>query len=846
MVSSGAIRAGKAYVEITTDDSKLTRGLRSASKRLKKFAASTKATGRAMMRVAATIGAPLAIGTKVFAEFGKSMAEVSTMLDAPEEHMNNFRQGIRKLSVDFGESTTTLSKGLYDILSASIAPEKALDVLAVAAQAAKAGLTDTGVAADALTTILNAYGLEADRAGDVSDWLFSVVKGGKTTFGELAPNIGKVAALASNAGLSLEELGAMIATLTRNGVQTEQVMTAVTAIIGSFLKPTDDAREAAKSLGFEMNAAALRSEGLEGVFRRLGNLPPDAIAKLFPNIRAMKGLMPALQDFEGFTSDIAAMNQRAGQATGAFEKMAGTMSHKFDQAKQAIIDAFRAVGQAIAIPMQRAAETVQHVAERIGAFIKEHEKAVVVVGALAVILGTAGAALYAVGVAAGIASGVMYGLSIATGALTTAFTFLMAHPVVLALAGIAAAAVAAGVAIRILTYDTAELSKEAASLTKANDKLRVADLDRLDRLEQLSKKEKLTNSEMAEAENAIKALESHYGSLGLAVDTAAGKLNGFADAQSNVTKQMRKAVEMEIKAQIAERQANVEELQAEMQSVRSWSKAADEKKIESLFSQAEAQSQHVRALVERLKALRAGEQAGLTGETGAAPGTPGTPGALGGLADQAKLAEAARINEESAKRLHDLKIEQIQDEERRALSAIQAEYAKRLEQAVRVGADIAKVEEAYEAERSAIRDKFRKQAAAKDAEEAKRRAAAEERTQDDIARLQIETTMKGLEKQLALVELERTKALRDAAETGESATALNRKFDLQRQLAQQGAEAGADTKSVRGIFNAAALQSLQGGRKGPAEETAANTKAMNLLLTSMFAHMKLNPGGTFV
>jgi TP901 family phage tail tape measure protein len=114
------------------------------------------------------------------------------------------------MSIQFGEGTGTLAKGLYDILSASIPAEKALYVLSVSAKAARAGLTDTGVAADAITTILNAYGLSAEKAGDVSDWLFSVVKKGKLTFAELAPSIGMVATTASSAGVDLNELGAAL------------------------------------------------------------------------------------------------------------------------------------------------------------------------------------------------------------------------------------------------------------------------------------------------------------------------------------------------------------------------------------------------------------------------------------------------------------------------------------------------------------------------------------------------------------------------------------------------------------------------------------------------------------
>ncbi len=97
-------------------------------------------TGRSMMTGAAVAGAPLLLGAKYAADFEEQMQMVSTMLDEPEKHMDRFRKGIRNMAISFGEDTGALSKGLYDLLSSSVAPDKALGVLTVTTQAAKAGL----------------------------------------------------------------------------------------------------------------------------------------------------------------------------------------------------------------------------------------------------------------------------------------------------------------------------------------------------------------------------------------------------------------------------------------------------------------------------------------------------------------------------------------------------------------------------------------------------------------------------------------------------------------------------------------------------------------------------------
>jgi len=298
-------------------------------------------------------------GTKVWADFETQLANVSTMLSDPDAFMGQFKAGIRELAMEFGESTAALSGGLYDILSASIPAAKALDVLRVSTMAAKAGLTDTKTAADAITTILNAYGLEAEKASEVSDMLFATVARGKTTFAELASNIGLVATTAASAGVSMDEMGAMLATMTRAGVKTENAITALQAIIASFLKPTDEAVELAAELGFEMNSTALETMGLHGILQKISQLPADALARLFPNQRALRGILPALKNMEGFAKDLDVMASKAGMTSEAYEKMATTLATSYNQVKQSVLTLLGLIGEQFAPIISEAFEIVK-------------------------------------------------------------------------------------------------------------------------------------------------------------------------------------------------------------------------------------------------------------------------------------------------------------------------------------------------------------------------------------------------------------------------------------------------------------------------------------------------------
>lgn len=262
------------------------------------------------------------------------LAQVSTMLTKQTIHyMPQYRKEMTRMAADFGEATGTLSRGLYDILSASIDAGKAMDVLRISAMAAKAGVTDTGVAADAITTILNSYRMQAEEAGRVSDILFGIVKRGKTTFAELAPQIGIVAATAAQTGLRLEEMGAFLATATRAGLRTEQTVTGLANILTAMSRP-----------GGVLTLTTLRTKGLVGIMEELNGATAEQLALIFPNIRAMRGFAAAMSDTAGFIKDVNMLTNAQGLTQEALQKQMDITKTKMERAWQITLNWGRELG----------------------------------------------------------------------------------------------------------------------------------------------------------------------------------------------------------------------------------------------------------------------------------------------------------------------------------------------------------------------------------------------------------------------------------------------------------------------------------------------------------------------
>ena len=341
---------------------------------VKAHSAQIKAAGKTLTILGGIATAAFAVSVKSAAKFEEELANVSTMLDkSAMKILPQYRDGLQDLSMEFGEATDTLSKGLYDILSASIDPAKALDVLAVAAKAASAGITDTGVAADAITTVINSYGLEAEDAAMVSDKLFAIVKRGKTTFGELAPAIGRVAATAAKSGLSFDELGATIATCTRAGVSTNETMTSIAGVLKTFLTPQTEAADLAwDEFGLRLDTTTLKTIGLTGVMDKLKDASAEQLATIFGNIRGLKGMMAALGDAEGYAKDYALMLESAGLTQEAFEKQSDTLNFQLGVLKQTFNVVKVMIGDALIPTIKKATEWITKTVLKVKDWIKEN------------------------------------------------------------------------------------------------------------------------------------------------------------------------------------------------------------------------------------------------------------------------------------------------------------------------------------------------------------------------------------------------------------------------------------------------------------------------------------------
>lgn len=403
--------AGQAVVELLLRD-RMTQGLHKAGAKLKAFGRMVDTVAMGMMKAGALMAIPTAVAAKTFMSFEKQMTQVATMLDDPQKHMDNFVTSIRKMSKEFGVGTDELAAGLYQILSATIPADKALGVLEASTKASIGGITDVATATNAIVGVLKGYGLEAEKAADVSDTLFMTVKRGKTNYEELSRGIGQAIPFAKLAGVSLEELGAVLALVTVQSVQTDKAIIGIRQGLASMAKPAREANKIFTELfGEAFDLSAIQKSGdfvqfLKEIKKRTDELekgPKEtALFTLFGDIRAGQALLGVVDNVEALTLNMDYMANKAGAADAMFQLFNQTLGQEFKKMVQSAKDLLIEIGMALADTMLDWSKSLKETLDSMTEFIANNKELIVTFARLAVGLITGGAALKVFSVLLGI------------------------------------------------------------------------------------------------------------------------------------------------------------------------------------------------------------------------------------------------------------------------------------------------------------------------------------------------------------------------------------------------------------------------------------------------------------
>ena len=317
-------------------------------------------------------------------EFSRAMSQVSSIVDNTDQEIRDLGGSVRELAIQFGTNEVDVARGLYFTLSSGIEDTRdAVEVLTQANKLSVAGFADVETVIDLLTSTINAYGFKVKDAGRINDIFFSAVKLGKAELPELAHNMGAVLPIASQMGVSLEEVTAAISALTLGGQNADEAVTSIRQLLINLLNPTSNAKQIISELeqktadfGTGGLAAAVKTKGLVSVMQTLGRELGNnqlAMREIIPDARGMTAAFALSgNQLESFKRILGEIEKSAGSTDKAVNRVFASQSKRADIISAGIRQGFLDLGDAIVsalLPAKSEMDTIKSQAESVRATI---------------------------------------------------------------------------------------------------------------------------------------------------------------------------------------------------------------------------------------------------------------------------------------------------------------------------------------------------------------------------------------------------------------------------------------------------------------------------------------------
>lgn len=217
------------------------------------------------------IAGAAAYGIDKAAQLQTSVTRLYTSAGESQKNLPMMTSGILGLSGATNTSQADLGKGAYMVESAGFHGKNALAVLKASAEGAQAEGAPLGEVSNALTSLLNSYGVKkgvplGQQATSAMNQIMTMVGSGKMTMADAVTALPSVLPTAAKAGLGFGQVGGALATMTATGMSPDRASQMLNHTIGSLQNPNSVQTGEMEQLGLSSTALKknLGKEGLTG------------------------------------------------------------------------------------------------------------------------------------------------------------------------------------------------------------------------------------------------------------------------------------------------------------------------------------------------------------------------------------------------------------------------------------------------------------------------------------------------------------------------------------------------------------------------------------------------------
>lgn len=416
------------------------------------------ATGKVMT---ATVTTPIvALGTaavKTAADFDTQMSKVQAISGATGSDMQKLRDKAREMGAKTKFSAKEAGQGFEYMAMAGWKTGDMLDGIEGIMNLAAASGENLGTTSDIVTDALTAFGLQAKDSGHFADVLAAASSNANTNVSMMGETFKYAAPIAGSLGYSAEDTALAIGLMANSGIKASQAGTSLRTIMS---KLTGEVKISGKALG-DVTIATANADGTMRPFSEILGDCREAFSKLTDEEKvsaaeslvgknAMSGFLALMNAGEG---DVNKLTKALNTCDGASKKMADTMNDNLEGQliilKSQLQELAISFGEILIPAVRSVVSVIQKVVDwfnKIPAPMKTVITHVLaVVAAIGPLLLIGGKLITAIGTImsagsklTGLFTGIKTAATVLGGGLKALWGVLMANPIVLVIAAVAA------------------------------------------------------------------------------------------------------------------------------------------------------------------------------------------------------------------------------------------------------------------------------------------------------------------------------------------------------------------------------------------------------------------------
>lgn len=421
---------------------------------LKDVGGNIESAGKKMLPVTATVTALGTASVKMAADFEAAMSKVAAVSGASASEMEALTAKAREMGSKTKFSASEAAEAMNYMAMAGWKTEDMLSGIEGVMNLAAASGEDLATTSDIVTDALTAFGLTAQDSGHFADVLATASSNANTNVSMMGETFKYCAPIAGSLGFSVEDTAEAIGLMANAGIKSTQAGTSLRTIMANLSGEV-------KICGANIGEVTIATSNADGTMRDLSDILADcrvafsglsesekaAAAESLVGKNAMSGFLALMNAGEG---DINKLSGAIDNCDGAAQNMADTMNDNLEGQltilKSALEELAISFGQLLIPALREVVQWLQGFIGFLNSLPEGVKKTIMVIALVAAALGPVliiiGKVISAIGTIMTIVPKVAGVINVVKGAFAALNATMLANPIVLIIAAIAALVVA--------------------------------------------------------------------------------------------------------------------------------------------------------------------------------------------------------------------------------------------------------------------------------------------------------------------------------------------------------------------------------------------------------------------